>query len=122
MSFHTANYDAYLFLGYPDAAPLWEWSVWKRVVPQLTPLMEMARGKPAARSHRYEGRKIGKPGRLSWNDASHQKWTHGSPLTSSASRAWEFGSYELWAPSWNVSVREDSAPDVFLKISNEAVR
>jgi hypothetical protein len=123
MAFNTADYDAYVALGDPDAAPLWQWQVWQRFLPAIDPLIGAARGKPAVRSIQYLPDRAGtvKFGRLGWKEADHQRWSHGSPANNAASMSWSFLNLEVWAPAWTVCVREDSAPDVFLSVANEAL-
>lgn len=53
MGFHTANYNVYVALGDPKAAPLWKWKVWQRFLPAIDPLMKAARGTPAVRSTQF---------------------------------------------------------------------
>ena len=121
MAFHTAQYDTYVFLGNPAAQPLWYWSSWQQLVPKLDPLVTAARGKAAIRSTQFisDSRGTVKFGRIGWDEKSHQKWTHGSPVSSPASADWKFRSAELWAPSWTECEREHLAPDVFLTVSSQ---
>ena len=53
MAFHAADYDAYVALADPNAAPLWSWKVWQRFLPAIDPLIQAARGNPAVRSTQY---------------------------------------------------------------------
>src|SRR5438309_1099122 len=71
MAFHTADYDAYVVLGDPAAAPLWRWKVWQRFLPAIDPVIHAARGKPAVRSIQYLPDQAGvvKFGRLGWKEA-----------------------------------------------------
>jgi hypothetical protein len=123
MAFHTADYDAYVALGDPNAPPLWSWRVWKGFPPIIDPLMKATRGKPALRSTQYLPNQSGlvKFGRLGWKEADHQKWSHGSPTNKEESKSWSFLSLEVWAPTWNTCERENRAPDVFLSIANESL-
>ena len=59
-------------------------------------------------------------GRLVWNPASFQKWTHGSPLNDSESKDWDFFFVEASAPSLLAAGREGHPPDLFLVVTNEA--
>jgi hypothetical protein len=123
MAFHIADYDAYVVLGDPDAAPLWRWEVWRRFLPSIDPLIHASRGKPAVRSTQYLPNQAGevKFGRLGWKEADHQKWCHGSPANKGVSKSWSFLSLEAWAPAWTVCERENLAPDVFLSIADESL-
>ena len=120
MAFHTADYDAYVLLGDPEAPPLWRWEVWQRLSPAMDPLMKATRGKPAVRSTQFlrNPKTAVKFGRLGWKDSDHQKWTHGSPTNEEASESWSFLSTEIWAPAWTVCERENLAPDVFLSVAD----
>lgn len=123
MAFHTGDYDTYVLLGDAASRPLWHWSNWQQLVPKLDPLVQAARGKPALRSTQFisNQRSTVKFGRIGWDEKSHQKWTHGSPVSSPASTNWKFLSVELWAPSWTECERQGLAPHVFLSVSSEAV-
>jgi hypothetical protein len=123
MSFHTADYDVYFILGDPAARPLWNWRVWQSFVPAIDPLMETARGKPALRCIQYLPKRAGKVkfGRLVWKESDHQKWAHQSPANEEKSKSWQFLNLEVWAPTWTACEHDDSAPDVFFALSNEAL-
>jgi hypothetical protein len=122
MAFHTALYDSYVFLGDPEAAPLWHWELWQVFAPVVDPLLGSTRGKVAIRSTqcRPGGKETVKFGRLGWKETDHQKWTHGSPTPPRNAEACLFLDVELWAPTWTQCEREGRAPDVFLSISNES--
>ncbi len=122
MEFHEREYDLYAVLGDPETGPLWRWSEWSEATRILTPIVQTARGKPAVRTTQLTGnhRRQIPFGRLGWDENSHQKWTHSSPRSGSASSAWWFLSLEVWVPSWTTCAREKTAPDVFLNVVNEA--
>jgi hypothetical protein len=121
MAFYSGQYDTYFILGSPNAEPLWNWSVWSRVVPRLDPIISAARDRAAVRSNQYLPDRKGtvKFGRIGWNARGHQKWTHDSPANREESSIWRFLDVEAWAPSWTSCVRDDCAPDVFLQIGNQ---
>lgn len=123
MGFHTANYEVYVALGDPKAAPLWHWKIWQQFLPAINPLIDAARGKPAVRSTQFLPKLAGdvKFGRLGWKEADHQKWCHGSPTNKDKSRSWRFLSTEIWAPAWTACEREDLAPDVFLALADDSL-
>lgn len=123
MAFHVTDYDTWVVLGDPNAAPLWRWNVWERFTPAIDPLLSAARGKPAVRSTQYLPNQGGlvKFGRLGWKETDHHKWCHGSPANEDASNSWSFLNMEVWAPAWTVCERENVAPDVFLSFVNESL-
>jgi hypothetical protein len=123
MHFHTAAYDTYVILGDPDLPALWNWKVWRRFLPAADPLIQAARGKPAVRCVQYlpDSAGVVKFGPLGWNEADNRKWCHGSPTNKATSKRWSFLAVEMWAPTWNVCVREDRAPDVFLNVVNDSL-
>lgn len=122
MAFHTADYDTYFFLGDPNVPPIWRWDVWSQLVPSLDPMIASARGTAAVRASQTRQNPRGevKFGRIGWNEAGHQKWTHASPANAAESASWKFSHLELWAPSWTQCERDRLAPDVFVSINNEA--
>jgi hypothetical protein len=118
MAFHTRPYLVDVLLGDPAAEPLWASAIWSAVADSLDPLMSSSRGRTAVRSLQYSARKVMRFGRIGWNKAGHQKWTHTAAQLSDSDRS--FGSVEVWAPSWTVCGTEDRPPDTFLWIQNEA--
>ena len=117
MAFFSREYEVFLLLAAPDAAPLWQAVQWTPFAASLDGLIAQARGKAGVRSHQYNPK--GKPiafGRLGWDATSHAKWTH-TPQTTEA----RFMSLEAWAPTWTVCEKDDQAPDVFLALANESL-
>ena len=53
MAFHTTVYDVYVALADPNIPALWNWEIWRRFLPAISPLILVARGKPAVRSTQY---------------------------------------------------------------------
>lgn len=115
------NYNLDLILGNPDNEPLWDWRQWSKLVPLLDPLMRNNIGSIGVASTQFEGKKPVKFGRLGWDDKSHQKWTHNSPLSSLAIHAnkWKFLSTEIWVPSRGSCARDGHSPDIFFFLRNE---
>ena len=98
MAFFSRDYEVFLLLAAPDAAPLWQAAQWTPFAAALDGLIAQARGKAGVRSHQYNPR--GKPipfGRLGWNATSHAKWMHTAETTEA-----RFMSLEAWAPTWTV--------------------
>ncbi|WP_425254129.1 hypothetical protein ACPJXG_10080 [Janthinobacterium sp. NFX145] len=119
MAFFSRDYEVFLLLAAPGAAPLWEAAQWAPFAASLDGLMAQAsaRGKAGVRSHQYNPK--GKPiafGRLGWDGKSHARWTH-TPDTTEA----RFMSLEAWAPSWTTCEKDDQAPDLFLALANESL-
>ncbi len=120
MSFASHEYEVYVVLGDPGCPPLWTWERWREVATLFEPFMQPARGPAAVRCTQLgaQGKEV-RFGRLAWNEKSHQRWTHHSPVTGAESASWHFLSVEAWAPSWMVCERENQAPDVFLMVGDE---
>lgn len=126
MAFYDRDYDVYVILGSPDLPPLWHWDRWQIIVDLLAPFANVPRGKAALRGYRMIPNPS-KPGfkkdqglgRVSWDRKSQEKWAFFSPTTQYDSPHWLFSSIEAWAPSWNVCVRENLAPDFFFNMQNE---
>lgn len=117
MAFFSRDYEVFLLLAAPDAAPLWQAAQWTPFAAALDGLIAQARGKAGVRSHQYnpKGKSIAF-GRLGWNATSHAKWTHTAETTEA-----RFMSLEAWAPTWTVCEKDDQAPDVFLALANESL-
>ncbi|MDN2709458.1 hypothetical protein O0880_08510 [Janthinobacterium sp. SUN118] len=119
MAFFSRDYEVFLLLAAPGAAPLWEAAQWTPFAASLDGLVAQAgtRGKAGVRSLQYNPK--GKPlafGRLGWDDKSHAKWMH-TPVTTEA----RFMSLEAWAPAWTTCEKDDQAPDLFLALANESL-
>ncbi|WP_298413331.1 hypothetical protein [Janthinobacterium sp.] len=117
MAFFSREYEVFLLLAAPDAAPLWQAAQWTPFAASLDGLIAQARGKAGVRSHQYNPK--GKPiafGRLGWDATSHAKWTHTAATTQA-----RFMSLEAWAPTWTVCEKDGLAPDVFLALANESL-
>lgn len=54
-----------------------------------------------------------KLGRLKWDEKSHEKWTINNNIEN------YFLNFEMWTPSWTVCDKIQSAPEIYIKISNE---
>lgn len=117
MAFHKRKYEVYLILGNPKKTPLWHWSEWCNAAALFQPLVMTPRGAATLRVFQT-GSGIPRFGRLTWNDESHMKWTHSSPVTGKNSRRWAFVKMEAWSPSWNVCEAEDRAPDFYFQLFN----
>jgi hypothetical protein len=116
MAFCDRRYEVFVLLGDATREPLWRREVWLRAAATLDELIAGARGKAALRTqqHGADGAAV-RFGRIGWDDDGHRAWTH------EAGDARTFSSLEAWAPSWTVSERDRSAPDVFLALRNEAL-
>jgi hypothetical protein len=57
-------------------------------------------------------------GRIAHDAKGAAKWTHASEGVLNSGQQAQFLSTEVWAPSWNATVRGGKAPDVYLCISN----
>jgi hypothetical protein len=111
----------------PNAAP-YRWDRWRLAVPLLEPLFadkqtavrsfqnDDGKNRPAKKGRFQVLGGFVRFGRLGWNDNSHQKWTHGSPTTGKASKAWHFFSTDFSLPSLNAFDRSGVPPNVFGKL------
>jgi len=115
-------YQAYVILGDAASEPLWEWNRWQSFAVELDPIFAACRDKALVRSGQFgiASRKEIKFGRLGWTPESAAKWTHSSPLTTESSKDWGFFFVEASAPSLPACARDDSPPDFFVVVSNEA--
>lgn len=119
--FHEYEYDVYALLASSKDNPVWRWENWEKITNILNPFFATLGSDFAVRSTQLDITNKNKPvsfGRLSWNEKSHEKWTHASPVTGGESSKWHFLDVEVWSPSWNESVRLRRAPQCFLKITN----
>lgn len=119
MAFFSRDYEVFLLLAAPGAAPLWNAAQWTPCAASLDGLMAQAsaRGKAGVRSHQYNPK--GKPiafGRLGWDAKSHAKWTHTAATTEA-----RFMTLEAWAPTWTTCEKDNQAPDLFLSLANESL-
>jgi len=125
MSLYSSRlYDVRLLLASPDAPTLWDYSVWQRLTPSLTPLLSSDRGRTSLRMTQFDMCQSGSPnqtyvrfGQIGWNEKAHRKWTHGSPDTGDVSEHWDFYSFSAWSPG--PSKCEDCPPDGFMAVVNE---
>lgn len=60
---------------------LWTWERWREAAPLFEPLMESERGGAVRCAQLGAKGKAVRFSKLAWNDSSHQRWTHGSPVT-----------------------------------------
>lgn len=120
MAFYSKEYDAYVILSGPRTIPPWSWEKWSAISTFLEPFTITARGKISLRTTQIskDSRKKIPFGKLGWDDESHSRWTHGSPITLETSRGWLFLSAEAWAPSWTLCEKNGEAPDFFISLRN----
>ncbi len=117
MPFVSRNFDVYVVMCDPDQPSPWHWQQWSRAAAILEPFAISSRGKASLRSTQIleQTRKVVRFGKLNWDDLSHQRWSHGSPLNADESPHWRFLSMEAWAPSWTLC--EQEPPDFFLSLT-----
>ncbi|MES2206808.1 MAG: hypothetical protein V4525_08435 [Pseudomonadota bacterium] len=121
MLFFEKEYLVYVVLSGPYTKKPWSWPLWQEIQKLLEPFALISRGKAAIRSTQVlgnNGKKISF-GKIGWDEKSHAKWTHDSPVTETSSKNWCFLNVEAWAPSWTVCAKENSAPDFYLSVNNE---
>jgi len=121
--FATRNYEIFLLLSHPDAAPLWFREVWMDVVLKLSSLMATTRGKTSARVFQLSpgsgspNSRAMKFGPVGWNDKSHCKWTHIREDANGSNP--EFRSVEFWAPGAVQCERDGRPPETFFSLARE---
>lgn len=113
-------YNVHLVLGDPKAPEAWIWQNWRSFAALLEPLVASARSRAVVSSTQFAKNNLVKFGALTFNEKSHHKWTHNSPITSNSSHDWSFLSTEIWAPSRAICDREQIPPDFFFAIQNVA--
>src|SRR4051812_21861889 len=127
MAFHERSFEVHVVLGSPSAVP-WVDATWNKISAALDPVMDAARDRPAIRTDQCRPG-AGSPnqrgirfGRIGWNAQGFNKWVHAKDGMLISGSAAEFGTCEVWAPSWTVCQRERVAPDVFFAIRREPNR
>ena len=106
--------------GTEDSPDLWKWRHWEPWAIALAPFMMSPRGKATVRclQHSADPRKMIPFGKLYWDEKSHQRWSHSSPMSSDECAHWEFLSLEAWTPSWTICERERIPPEFFFSLRN----
>ncbi|MBC9031130.1 hypothetical protein IAG41_01880 [Sphingomonas sp. JC676] len=121
MAFFDRKYHVYAAFGGGDGRAPWAEPQWSSVAAALDPLVLAASGKAAVRSSQVGSEPMSanqrelKFGRIGWNPAGHAKWVHAG-----RSDVASFMSTEIWAPSWSECERRRIAPDVHIRMENEA--
>jgi hypothetical protein len=120
MAYHEREYDLFIIQGTKDSPDIWKWKHWESWAIALAPFAESLRGKSALRCNQYSLNQLQKIpfGKLAWDEKSHQRWTHGSPVNITNSSEWMFLGVEAWSPSWTACVRENMPPDFFFSMTN----
>jgi hypothetical protein len=119
------TYAQYLYLGQaPGAAHIYDWTVWRQIMPLLEPIVRATKERMAVRSSQFDRttEKAIAFGRLGWDEKSQQAWTHGSPRTAAICATWEFQFTQLWAPSWAKVPAGAQGPDLFIEVHKEHAR
>ena len=125
-------YDFYLIFGQTDKSQApWIKSSWKTnfesYFNQLIKQTEFANSETGNRIVKYKPvktisktgeekilySKLIKPGRLSWNEKSHNLWTCEPNSKNLFSHAC------FWTPRWTICKKIDLPPDIFISISNQ---
>jgi len=117
-------YDVRVLLASCKAPELWNYPIWQRLTPSLTPLLSSPRGRTSLRMNQFDMRQSGSPnqtyvrfGPIGWNEKSHRKWAHESPDTRNVSGHWAFHGFSAWSPGPGKC--EDCPPDGFMAVVNE---
>lgn len=124
--FYERPYELYAILGSPHALQPWLKPTWVKIAAVLEPLIRLSRGNPSIRTQQLRtgsgspNQRATKFGRIGWNDAGIEKWTHKEDGRLVSGEYAFFVSAEGWVPSWSICEREHQAPDIYLGISNQA--
>lgn len=122
MKFHERRYTVHAFLIGAEAAKPWLSSMWQGISDATLSSFRAASDRPAVRTVQYDGSAPQMPelkfGRIAHDAKGAAKWTHASEGILNSGQHALFQSTEVWAPSWNATVRNGKAPDVYLCISN----
>jgi hypothetical protein len=118
------DYELHLILTSPEVQP-WEWQVWQQVAVLLNPVVASVAGTPSTYSRQLE-RNAQHPsstsfGRMTWNVRSHQRWTHGSPVTRGESNNWQFLDTQIWVPGRRECDREGKRPNLYIQVLNGSI-
>jgi hypothetical protein len=112
------RYACFLVLGASAETPLWHWTTWREIVPKVSALAESFGTAPSVHSRQIiRGKSSAAPlGRLSWTEAGHQRWCHGSPLTEDRCRDWLFIDTEIFMPRRSQLIKARAYPVAYLEI------
>lgn len=120
----AGEYDVFVVVTNGDENAPWLTLNWEKAARAVDPLMHLARGPAAVRSTQLS-KDSGTPnqrglsfGRIGWNAAGVNKWTHSVPGRLASGQEAEFLETEIWAPSWNACGRENQAPDVYISVGS----
>lgn len=113
----SKNYISVVLVG-KATTPLWYWEKWSLIASSLNPIMHSLKTKIALRTTQDFGISKYRLGTLAWDQKSHEKWTHFSPLTNQFSKNWQFMEGEIWSPSWTDFKKKQIEPDIFISFQN----
>ena len=118
MAYHDREYEVYVLKGMGSCVDLWSWQNWEKWAAALSPFTNSVRGKSAVRCLQIsaDSKKTIPFGKLSWDEKSHQRWAHNSPINVEEWKRWQFLNLEAWTPSWNVCIKEKVPPDFYFNM------
>jgi hypothetical protein len=102
----------------------WAWETWQQIANMLDPVVSAVFGTPSVYSRQGERTRRLRSisfGRMTWNERSHQRWTHGSPVTIGQSDDWEFVDTQIWVPGPKECERERKRPNLYIQVLNGAL-
>jgi len=112
------EYELHLILTSPDVRP-WAWETWRQIANKLDPVVSLVFGTSSVYSRQGERTRRLRSisfGRMTWNERSHQRWTHGSPVTIGQSDDWEFADTQIWVPGRQECERERKRPNLYIQV------
>ena len=120
MRFWEREYQCYVVLG--STGRPWAYAEWVPFAELLSPVTNICRAKGLLRVSQMDSgtKKWLKYGKTEWRPEHHTKWTHGSPTTTGKDSTWAFYFVEGSFPSLPQCERDDSPPDLYFVILNEA--
>ena len=112
------EYVVYLVLAKDGKRPIYNWSVWRNILPGLGALFGQEHGESRICALHLDTlrQRLVIQNKLAWGDRSQQRWTHCSPITTPFSGRLSFVGCEMWLPFTFLRSATAHPPDVFVSI------
>lgn len=104
-------------------ARLYEWEVWRTLMPDLDGILALSPVPAVIRSSQTfdDDDRLLPFGRMLWSLRTNHQWTTRYREPEYADRAWRFRATEIQAPGPDVAERENVPPDVLIKVDAESM-